>query len=70
MVDVITDKKGENVVLLDIRDISILADYFVIASATSERQTQAVIEAVYEEMRKAFDVRPLHTEASRPAAGC
>jgi len=68
IVEVIADKKGENIVLLDIRDISILADYFVIASATSERQAQAVIEAVYEETKKALDVRPLHTEGE-PASG-
>ncbi|MBE9472882.1 MAG: ribosome silencing factor, partial [Chloroflexi bacterium] len=29
IVEVIADKKGEDVLLLDIRDVSILADYFV-----------------------------------------
>ncbi len=68
IVEVISDKKGENVVLLDIRDVSILADYFIIASATSERQAQAVVEAVYEETKKALNARPLHTEGE-PASG-
>lgn len=68
IVDVIADKKGENIVLLDIRDVSILADYFIIASTTSERQAQAVIEAVYEETRKALDIRPMRTEGE-PASG-
>lgn len=60
--DVIADKKGEDVLLLDIRDISILADYFVIGSTTSERQAQAIVESVKEATKEVFDVRPLHVE--------
>jgi ribosome-associated protein len=61
-VDVIADKKGEDVLLLDIQDISILADYFVISSTTSERQAQAIVESVKQETKVVFDVRPLHVE--------
>jgi ribosome-associated protein len=68
IVDTIADKKGENVVLLDIREVSILADYFVIASVTSERQARALVEAVREEIKKALDARPLHVEGE-PASG-
>ena len=60
--EVIADKKGEDVLLLDIRDISILADYFVIGSAVSERQAKAIIEGIKQEMKRAFDVRPLHVD--------
>lgn len=62
IVEVIADKKGEDVLLLDIRDISILADCFVIGSTTSERQAQAIVEGVKQEIKQAFDVRPLHVE--------
>lgn len=62
IVEVIADKKGEDVLLLDIRDISILADYFVVGSVTSERQAKAIIEGVKQETKQAFDVRPLHVE--------
>lgn len=48
--------------LLDIRDISILADYFVIGSTTSERQARAIIEDIKQETKQAFDVRPLNIE--------
>jgi ribosome-associated protein len=47
---------------LDIRDISILADYFVIGSTTSERQARAIIEDIKQETKQAFDVRPLNIE--------
>jgi ribosome-associated protein len=68
IVEVIADKKGEDVLLLDIRGISILADYFVIGSTASERQAQATIEDIKRETKRAFDVKPLHVEGE-PATG-
>jgi len=62
IVEVIADKKGEDVLLLDIRDISILADYFVIGSTTSERQAKAIVGGIKQETKQSFDVRPLHIE--------
>lgn len=62
VVELIADKKGEDVLLLDIRDISILADYFVIGSATSKRQAKAITDGIKQETKQAFDVRPLHIE--------
>lgn len=62
IVEMIADKKGEDVLLLDIRDISILADCFVIGSTTSERQAEAIVEGIREETKQAFGVRPLHIE--------
>ncbi len=67
IVEVIADKKGEDVLLLDIRDVSILADYFVIGSATSERQAKAIVEGIKQETKQTFDVRPLHVEGESAA---
>ena len=64
----IADKKGEDVLLLDIRDISILTDYFVIGSTTSERQAKAITESIKQETKRRFDVRPLHIDGE-PATG-
>jgi ribosome-associated protein len=55
-------------VLLDIRDVSILADYFVIGSTTSERQAKAVVDAVKQGTKQAFGARPLRIEGE-PATG-
>lgn len=68
IVEAIADKKGEDVLLLDIRDVSILADYFVIGSTTSERQAKAIVESVKQETKQAFDIRPLRIEG-KPASG-
>jgi ribosome-associated protein len=67
MVDAASDKKAQDIVLLDVRQISSLADYFVICSATVERQIRAIAEAV-EEVLDAVDVPPYKREGS-PADG-
>jgi len=61
-VELIADKKGEDILLLDIRDVSILADYFVIGTATSERQAKAIIDGIKQELKQTYDVRPLNVE--------
>jgi len=48
--------------LLDIRDVTILADYFVIGSAVSKRQTKAMVDGIIEVTKEEFDTRPLRVE--------
>ena len=62
IVNIITDQKGENVLLLDIRDISILADYFVIAGTTSDRQAKAILDDIRDRVKQNTDARLLHIE--------
>jgi ribosome-associated protein len=68
IVDIIADQKGENVLLLDIRDISILADYFVIGGTTSDRQTKAILDDVRERVKQETDASLLHVEGE-PGTG-
>ena len=49
----LAEKKAEDVQVIDIRDISVIADYFVIASANNTNQMQAFVDAVDEELYKA-----------------
>jgi len=67
MVDAATDKKAQDVVLLDVRHISSLADYFVICTAAVERQLRAVAEGI-EEALDAVNVPPYKREGT-PADG-
>jgi ribosome-associated protein len=62
IVDAIADKKGEDIVLLDIHDVSLIADYFVIGSANSDRQLNAITEAIRDEVKKNSGTLPLRTE--------
>ena len=47
------DKKAEDVVILDVRGLVSYADYFVVASGTSDRHVTAIADAVEEKMKKA-----------------
>ena len=46
----IDDRKGENIKLLDISEVSVMADYFVIASGNNKNQVQAIADSVNEAM--------------------
>ncbi len=47
------EKKGKDLCLIDIREISVLADYFLIASGNNRSQIQAMIDDVEERLGKA-----------------
>ncbi len=55
------DRKAENVLLLDLKGLTLVADYFVIASGDSARQVRAIAERVDEVLSKA-GLRLLHRE--------
>lgn len=46
VVEATADKKAENIVVLDIRPLSVIADYFVICHGNNERQVQAIVEEI------------------------
>jgi len=50
--DVAYEKKASDVLLLDIRDVSTIADYFVICSGNNTRQIAAIADALDEELEK------------------
>ena len=47
------DKKGEDIQVIDISQVSVLADYFIIANGNSESQVRALVDNVEEELSKA-----------------
>lgn len=47
------DKKGVNIKVIDISEISIIADYFIIAGGNNENQVKAMADNVEEELHKA-----------------
>ena len=44
------DKKGEDIRVIDISQISVLADYFIIANGSNESQVRALVDNVEEEL--------------------
>jgi len=58
----VLDKKAFNVRILDVRKLSSLTDFLVLASGSSDRQVQAAAEAVHLGMKKQHDTRPIGIE--------
>ena len=52
------NKKAENIVILDVRELSSVTDYFVIASGTSEPHLRAIVDEVTDQLREEHGVRP------------
>ena len=46
------DKKGEDILLLDIKDIASFTDYFVLCTGTSDRMLDALAESALDTVRK------------------
>ncbi|AMA72305.1 MULTISPECIES: ribosome silencing factor [Aneurinibacillus] len=47
------DKKAHNVVILDLKGLSIIADYFVVCHGNSETQVQAIVDHIKDSAEKA-----------------
>ena len=60
-VQAIHDKKGADVVVLDLRNTPAFTDFFVLCSGNSQRQVKAIADAVEEALRTA-KLRPAHIE--------
>ena len=48
IVNALEDKKGENIILIDIKDIASFTDYFVVCNGTSDRMLNALAKGVHE----------------------
>ena len=66
IVDVASDKKAADIVLLRTAEITTMADYFVIASGRSETQVQALSKAIVDELRDE-GIKPIGVEGRSSA---
>lgn len=58
------DKKARDITVLDISQISIICDYFLICTGRSSTQVQAVAEYIQDQLEEA-NIRPLRREGFR-----
>jgi len=56
------DNKGQNVTVLDLRDQTVIFDYFVIATGSSQRQLRAISDAIDDVLQKELGHPRLSTE--------
>src|SRR5208282_4119290 len=66
--DYADNRKAENIVILDVRDLSSVTDYFVISSGTSEPHLRAIVEEITNQLREKYDLRPLRVDGTTQGA--
>ena len=59
---VLSDKKGKDIVYIDVEQKTSLCDYFVLVSGNSSTQVKSLAEHVEEQMEKNFDLAPTRLE--------
>jgi len=62
------NKKAENIVVLDVRKLSSVTDYFVIASGGSEPHLRAIVNEITDTLWNDFQVRPRRVEGGAASA--
>jgi ribosome-associated protein len=66
IVEIASDKKGSDIVMLRTAELTTMADFFVICSGRSDRQVQALAGAIVGELRDE-GIRPIGTEGMSSA---
>ena len=62
--DIIAERMGVKTVILDIRPVSLLGDFFVVSSGESERQIRAIVEEIRLQVKKDLRTLPLRIEGT------
>ena len=60
------DKKAIDLDVLAVSELTSIADYFLLCSASSERQAQAIADSVVDQLREDDHVKPLLVEGTTP----
>jgi ribosome-associated protein len=61
-----SDKKAQDIIIMDLTGISPVTDYFIICSAHSTTQVQAIADHIVEQLEER-GIMPLHKEGYREA---
>jgi ribosome-associated protein len=61
--EAIDDKKGENIVCLDLRKLdNAVCQYFIVCNANSTTQVGAIADGVHDKVYEKLDEKPIHSE--------
>ena len=62
IVELIMSKKGEDIIVLDLRDVTSVSDFFIIATGTSTVHVKAIADEIQEKLKAEDRVAPWHVE--------
>lgn len=58
------DRKAENIVRIDLKEVAAVSDYFILCTATSEPHIRAIAERIQRGVLEKLKVKPLHVDGS------
>ncbi len=62
------NKKAEHITILDVREISSVTDYFVIASGTSQPHLRAIVDEIQDKVREDHGLKPIAVDGTLQTA--
>lgn len=62
------NKKAEDIAILDVRELSSVTDYFVVATGTSEPHLRAIVDEITGRLREEYHLRPRAVDGTLRAA--
>ena len=66
IIKAINDKKGEDIIAIDVSKSSPICDYFVVCSASNERQMITIANSIDEELSKNdYDIKKIDGKGSK-----
>ena len=67
IVNSLEEKKGENILLLDIHEVASFTDYFIICNGTSDRMLNSLSRAVRDDVKEQFKIDAV--QEGQPSSG-
>ncbi len=61
VVKLLDDKKGENIITLDLRKLTTITDYFIIVTANSETHLLTLAKEIIKSLKKENSLMPLNS---------
>ena len=58
------DRKAENIVRIDLKEVAAVSDYFILCTATSEPHIRAIAERIQRGVLEKLKMKPLHVDGS------
>src|SRR5581483_881754 len=62
------NRKAEDIVILDVRELSSVTDYFVLASGTSEPHLRAIVDEITEKLKEQHHLQPKSVDGTLQTA--
>ena len=69
IIDIVEDKQAADILLLDVKAMTSIADYFIIATMDNERQAKAIEDEMLQKLRIEQNIRPLSVQGIESNTG-